>query len=271
MDASYVYTSKPSSDILQFDRINPSTQRMPIDFPDFNAVDAIQDWGIIRLGVNNRFQTRRDNQTINWLEINSYFDINIERPKFENAFLSLPQSNSNTSAKTPIRGVVADPGTFSNVYNRLTWQPYSWVRMNIDSQLPLLDTGFTEINSNLNFFLNQDTSIQLGHQYIQGNPLFTDSSFLIVGAYRRITDNWAVSFREAYEFNPGYLAQQRYAIHRDLSSWVASLALEVANNGGGKTTLGVALTFTLKDMPQVNLPVSFDPSEVVGGSSSKSQ
>ena len=203
-------------DILQFDRINPSTQRMPLDFTDFNAVDAIQDWGVIRLGVNNRFQTRRDNQTINWLEINSYFDINIQRPKFEDAFLSLPQSNSNTSAKTPIRGVVADPGTFSNVYNRLTWQPYSWVRMNVDSQLPLLDTGFTEINSNLNFFLNQDTSIQLGHQYIQGNPLFTDSSFLIVGAYRRITDNWAVSFREAYEFNPGYLAQQRYAIHRDL-------------------------------------------------------
>ncbi len=140
--------------------------------------------------------------------------------------------------------------------------------MSIDSQLPLLDEGFVEVNSGLNFLVNADTSVQLSHEYISGNPIFSNSSYVVVGAYRRINENWGVSFREAYEFEQGYLAQQRYAIHRDLSSWVASLALEVANNGGGKTSYGVALTFTLKDLPQINLPVSFDPSEVVGSNKS---
>ncbi len=267
MTLSYVWTSKDPSELLQFDRINPSTARYPLTFPEFNSIDAIEDWAVLRLGVNNRFQTRRDNQTINWLEINTYFDINIQRPEFEDTFLSLPLSGTNNSTKTPVRGVVADPGTFSNVYNRLSWSPYSWVKLNVDSQAPILDKGFWEINSGLSFMLNKDTSFQINHEYIQGNPLFTDSSYLIVGAYRRIDDNWGVSGLVAYEFETGLLQTQRYSIHRDLSSWIASLTFDVLNNGGGQITYGIALTFTLKDMPQIALPVSFDPSEIAGGSS----
>jgi lipopolysaccharide assembly outer membrane protein LptD (OstA) len=267
-DFSYVYTSKNPQQLLQFDRISPSTEREPIDFPDFTSVDAIDNWAIVRLGVNNRFQTRRDNQTINWLEINTYFDINIQRPEFEQTFLSLPISDANIKTKTPLQGIVADPGTFSNVYNRIRWQPYSWLKATVDTQFPMLDAGFTEVNADVTYLLNADTSILLGHEYIQGNPLFPDSNYVTVGAYRRITDNWAVSFRDSYEFNGGYLADQRYSIHRDLSSWVASLTVEAINEGTGKYIYSVALVFTIKDMPQVSLPLSFNPEEVVGGSSS---
>jgi len=45
----------------------------------------------------------------------------------------------------------------------------------------------------------------------------------------------------------------------------------VINNGAGKVTYGVALTFTLKDLPQIGLPVSFDPSQLTGGGSKNSQ
>jgi len=102
-DLSYVVTSKNPNDLLQFDRINPSTQRAPIDFPEFNSVDAIENWAILRLGVNNRFQTRRDNQTINWLEINTYFDINFQRPQFEDLFLTRQLTTATSSAKTALR------------------------------------------------------------------------------------------------------------------------------------------------------------------------
>jgi len=47
-------------------------------------------------------------------------------------------------------------------------------------------------------------------------------------------------------------------IHRDLSSWVASFGAQVRDNLGGDTDMGVLLILTLKDAPQVTLPISFD-------------
>ena len=75
MDASFVYAYKDPSHILQFDRLNRSTQLPPIDFPQFNTIDSLDNWSIIRLGVRNRLQTRRDNDTLNWFELDTYIDV----------------------------------------------------------------------------------------------------------------------------------------------------------------------------------------------------
>lgn len=265
---SYVWASEEPDDILQFDRINPSTQRPPIDFPQFNAVDAIDNWTILRLGVRNRFQTRRDNRTFTWLEWNSFFDINFDRPDFP----SLSSSNRRTRDNGETNGNVGlvssalgDSGTFSNIYNRIRWTPLPWVSLNLDSQLPLLDEGFTEVNTNVNFMLNPSVQLTVGNRYLEGNPYFRDSNLAYLGGYFRVTDNWAFSFRENYEFETSTLESQRYELHRDLSSWVASLGLLVRSNGGGEDEIGLLLTFTLKDFPNISLPFAFDPQDIGGG------
>jgi hypothetical protein len=53
------------------------------------------------------------------------------------------------------------------------------------------------------------------------------------------------------------LQYQRYFINRDLTSWVASLGAEVRDNEGGDQQLGFLLMMTLKDAPQITLPVAF--------------
>jgi len=58
LDYSFVYTNRSPGEILQFDRYVSSTQVPPIDFPQFNAVDSLDNWDIARIGVRNRFQTR---------------------------------------------------------------------------------------------------------------------------------------------------------------------------------------------------------------------
>ncbi len=240
---SFVYSGEDARDILQFDRLQRSSQLPQIDFPAFNTIDSIDDWNILRLGVRNRLQTRRDNTTFNWLELTSYFDIRFDSLR--------------------IGGLDPDGGTFSNFVNRLRWTPLSWVNVQLDGQFPLFDEGFNEFNTRINLLANDRTQISLGHRYIDGNALFQDSSQLDVGAYFRINDNWAFSFRETYEFTDSLLQGQRYELHRDLSSWVASLGVITRNNrSGGEevTDYGVILTFTLKDLPDVKLPVSFDPS-----------
>ncbi len=247
-NASFVYSGQDPEDILQLDRINRSTQLPPLDFPQFNAIDAIDNWSVLRLGVRNRLQTRRDSSTLNWLELNTFVDVEIDRPDFLGA---------------------ADPGTFSNVFNRLRWTPLPWVSLNIDSQLPLLDTGFTEVNSNLVFMVNPNIQLNVGQRYIHNHPLIQESNQVTFGGYFRFNDNWAFSFRERYELADSVLESQRYEIHRDLSSWVASLGFVVADNRG-VSDYGVTLTFTLKDFPSVHLPLLLDPESLGGATGSGS-
>ena len=77
-----------------------------------------------------------------------------------------------------------------------------WATLVIDSQLPLLDDGFTEINTSISFQPTANTQLTLGHRYLNGNPFFLDSSLFTVGGYYRINDNWGVGVLEQYEATP---------------------------------------------------------------------
>lgn len=240
---SFVWTGEDNN-ILPFDRYIPSTQLAPIDMTGFTAVDSLTNWTVWRFGMRNRLQTRRDDQTLNWLELDSFFDFNIDAPEFP--------------------GVLSQGGNLSNLFNNLRWRPLPWVSLNLDSQVPLTAQGFTQINTHANFMASSDLMLSVGHRYIAGNPYFTNSSLAEIGGYYRINDNWGLSVRERYEFTDSVLESQRYSIHRDLSSWVASLGVIINNNGGGsekegKNEYGVVLSFTLKDLPQATIPFSFDP------------
>ncbi len=248
MNLSFAWTNQEPDRLFQFDSLRRSTQLPPIDFPQFNTIDSIDNWAIMRLGTRNRFQTRRDNQTFTWLELNTFFDVNFDRPDF-----GLP--------------VNPDDGTFSNLVNRLRWTPVPWVNLQVDSQVPLFDEGFTEVNSSVNFLATRNVQFNIGHRYMSGNKLFNDSNLLNVGGYFRFDDNWAFSFRETYEFQDAILETQRYEVHRDLSSWVASLGMLVRKNEGtrgSQNDVGLLLTFTLKDIPNVRLPLSLDASGGTG-------
>ena len=252
MNFGYTYSGKSPNDILQFDRLNPSTALPPIDYPQFNSIDSIDSGTILRLGTRQRWETRCDNQTIIWLEWNSYFDVNFDRPGYGQTML-------------------ADDGTFSNVFNRIRWNPLPWVSVDFDSQFPLLDSGFSEVNTNVTFMPTADLRFSIGDRYLDNHPLFLDSNLINFGAYYRINENWGFGLRESFECDTGVLESQRYELHRDLSSWIATLGLSFRDNGDGKDDVGVLLTFSLKDLPGVRLPVSFDPSDLAGGSSGKSK
>ncbi len=233
--ANFSYVSSPNVDpatILQFDRIQPSTKLNPIDFPQYTSIDALDNWTIARVGVRNRLQTRRDDLSVSWLELETFVDVN-----FNNPF---------------------DKTDYSNVFNRLRFTPVPWATLVIDSQIPLLDKGFTEVNTSISFKPSANTVFTVGHRYLNGNPFFLNSSLFSLGGYYRINDNWGVGFLEQYEATTNIVEQQRYSIYRDLTSWVASLGAVIRNNGGVKE-YGVLLTFTLKAFPQFGVDLNFDP------------
>ncbi len=223
--------ANPTS-ILQFDRFEPSTQLRTIDFPQFTTIDSIDSWTVWRVGVRNRLETRRDDQTITWLELDTFFDVNFDNPY--------------------------DRTDYSNFFNNLRFSPLPWMSLTINSQVPAFAKGFTEVNTYATVQPIANLQVNVGHRYLNSNPFFENSSLFLVGGYYRIDDNWGVGVQEQYEATSKTLEEQRYSVYRDLSSWVASFGGVIRDNQGVKE-YGLLFTVTLKAFPKFGFDLNFDP------------
>ena len=232
-DFSYVKEDGPDPlSILQFDRFEPSTQLRAIDFPQFTPTDSIASWTVWRVGVRNRLETRRDDTTMTWFELDTFFDVNFENPY--------------------------DRTNYSNFFNNIRFTPLPWVSLSINSQVPAFSKGFTEVNTIASVQPLANMQLSVGHRYLNDNPFFVNSSLFVVGGYYRINDNWGVGAQEQYEATTSTLEEQRYSIYRDLSSWVASLGGVIRDNNGVKQ-YGLLFTVTLKAFPKFGFDLNFDP------------
>ena len=262
-DLSYVYAGGPNIDqVPQFDRLLPnntnaptksgyqpsSTQLEPLDFPQFAAIDAIDTWAIWRLGVRNRLQTRRDGGTYDWFYLDTFADINGINPYMN--------------------------GPISNLNNRMTFAPVSWFNLQVDSQVPIVSQGFSEFNTDFNIMPIRSLSLGFGTRYLNNYNGIGNNSQYPLSAFWRVNDHWSVSAQEIYNTQPDQpnsLIYQRYLIHRDLSSWIISFGAEVRSNQASGTQsaqnqYGALLSFTLKDLPQVTLPLAFSGASDAGSS-----
>lgn len=211
-----------------------STRPRPLDPTQFTAIDSLASWNIVRLGVFNRFITKRNNGSIEWLSFNTYFDTFLEDPEFDR--------------------------DFSNLYQDIAWRPLPWLRFNLDSQFPLFggDDSFTEINSRVTYMPVPSSEISLGHRFLSSHPFLQDSNQITIDYFQRIRDNWGFSIRHRWEFDDSTLETQQYSIHRDLTSWTAALGAVIRDNRG-VNDYGLLFTLTLKEFPQFNIPVNLDP------------
>jgi lipopolysaccharide export system protein LptA len=218
--------------ILGFDRYQPSTQLRAIDFPQFTTIDSIDNWTVWRVGVRNRLETRRDDRTMTWFELDTFFDVNFDNPY--------------------------DRTDYSNFFNNIRFTPLPWVSLSVNSQVPAFSKGFTEVDTLASVQPLANLQLTVGHRYLNDNPFFLNSSLFLVGGYYRINDNWGIGAQEQYEATTSTLEEQRYSIYRDLSSWVASFGGVIRDNNGVKE-YGVLFTITLKAFPKFGFDLNFDP------------
>lgn len=258
---SYVYAGGPNvNQVLQFDRLLPnnpnsttksgyqpsSTQVEPLNFPQFAAIDAIDTWAIWRLGVRNRLQTRRDGATYDWYYLDTFVDVNGINPYIN--------------------------GPISNLNNRLTFSPVSWFSFQMGSQTPIVSQGFSEFNTDFNVMPVRNVNLGVGTRYLNNYNGTSNNNQYPFSVFWRVNDHWSLSAQEIYNTSGtsgvngassgNSLIYQRYLIHRDLSSWIVSFGAEVRSNQASSSQsaqnqYGALLTFTLKDLPQVTLPLAF--------------
>jgi len=233
----YSWVSTPNigpGKVLPYDRYLTSTYLPPIDFPEFTATDSIAHMSVLRLGVINKFETRRDNATFQWLTVDTFLDVNFNNP-FEQTY-------------------------YSDIQEQVSFNPVPWLSLAEYAQIPWIDKKqFWEFNTTLTWTVTPNIDVTLLHSYLNHNPLEPKTNSIYLQNYFRINSNWGFSILEEYDQTTGRLGVQKYTFHRDLSSWIASLGLYENNNGGGKNTYGVELILTLKDLPKYGFPVNLSP------------
>jgi lipopolysaccharide assembly outer membrane protein LptD (OstA) len=260
--ANYVFVPRPStppSQLPQFDSEFPSLQLLPIQFPDYNDIDSIDSQNVIRFGLRNTLQTKRDGQLDNLLDWNVMLD-----------WLLKPRAGQQT---------------FDDLYSDLAFRPRTW--LTLESQLRY-DINSGDLNlafHQLTFTPNEKWSWGIGHWYVRGGFLgnevgganFASSTMYVGGAnfvsstmFFRLNDNWGLRATHSFSAQTGRLQDQFYTIYRDLRSWTAALTFRVTDNYGyngsrGPEDFTVAFTFSLKANPRHHLgDDTVEPYHLVG-------
>ena len=219
------------------DRYTPTTRLRPIDMPLFTAYDSLGDFNILRSGISNKWYTRRNGATYQWLSIDNYMQTYFEDPEFDREY--------------------------SNFFTDVSWTPVNWFGLRTTAQLPLFDSNssfdFTEIKTGAYFMPNDSLRFRVGHYYLNGHPFFPDADLITLDTYARLSDDWGISTSHRYEADDGVLEYQQYALHKDIGSWVASVGGIIRDNRVADLEYGMFLSLTLKAFPKIRLPVDFQP------------
>ena len=232
---NYVFVPRPGtppSQLPQFDSQLPSLLLLPIQFPDYNDIDAIERENVIRFGLRNTLQTKRDGQLSTLLDWNVTLDWNLTPDAQTNSIFLQPQK------------------TFNDLYSDLTFRPRTWItfesQLRYDINAGALNLAFHQ----LAFTPNDRWSWGIGHWYLRSEFLGTGENFITSTMFYRLNDNWGLRTTHALDAQSGRLAQQFYTIYRDFRSWTGTLTFRVQDNGIGPKDYTVAFTFSIKANPR---------------------
>ncbi|MGD0262125.1 MAG: LPS assembly protein LptD [Verrucomicrobiota bacterium] len=231
---NYVYVPRPNyagtNDLPQFDYELPSLRLLPIDFPDYNSIDSIDSQNVVRLGLHNKLQTKREGQTVNLVDWNIYTDWRL-------------QPNSQQT-------------TFADLYSDLTLRPRSWLTFDSMTRYDIEDNFLRMSVTTVTLRPQKSWSWTFGQVYLRddlsGSPtaLGPGENLLTSSFLFRLSENWGLRAYHYFDVSTGYLREQDYAIFRDMRSWTAALTFQVRSGPGTPQDLTVAFSFWLKAYPK---------------------
>ncbi len=235
--ANYVWVPSPSEpprELPQFDYELPSLRLLPIEYPDYNAIDSIDSQNVIRWGLLNKLQTKRDDKVVNFLTSDFYTDWRLK-----------PNSGQDT---------------FADLYHDFTMRPRRWLTLESLVRYEINEGKFRMAYNTVTIAPNEIWSWRLGYYYLideptnsptslgPGNDVFTSSITY------RLNENWAFRAAHYYDAKAGRLLEQSYTVYRDLRSWTAALSFFVRDQQPGRPDdYGVIFTFSLKAYPRFQL------------------
>lgn len=230
---NYVYVPSPNvhpTQLPQFDYELPSLRLLPIEYPEYNSIDSIDSQNVLRFGLRNQLQTKRDGQVKDLLDWQLYTDWRL-RPR-------------------------SDQRTFADLYSDLSFAPRDWITLESQTRLDL-NTGDWRMALHTATLQPSDRwSWTLGHFYLhddfsrlptalgQGDNVFMSALFF------KLNENWGTRATHHYDIREGRLQEQYYSLYRDLRSWTAAITGGIRDNGVGAKDYTITFTFSFKAKPK---------------------
>jgi LPS-assembly protein len=245
----YSYTPDPlGRDFQDFDGFDdrlPSTRAQPLSFSGYNSIDSIGRMNVLRQGVRNKLQTRRDGLNVDLVDWKIYGDLNID-----------PRNDFAVAAGLP----GYSRALFPQVYNEIAVQPLPWLRYDLYANTKVVSSGITEVTNNLSWQALPSLELRGGYSYLENiNRLirgFPNSNLVTTGMFWRVNEDWQFEGSLGFEIEDGTLQDQRYTIYRDFRTWNSALTVFARQNKAVQDEFGVFLTFTLKAFPSTALSIS---------------
>ncbi|MCX7722904.1 MAG: LPS assembly protein LptD [Verrucomicrobiae bacterium] len=233
---NYAYVPRPNrrpDQIPQFDYETASLCPLPIEFPAYNAIDSIDSQNVLRLGLRNRLQTKRNSAIEDLVNWDVYTDWRLD-----------PRSGQST---------------FSDIYSALTIKPRAWLSLESETRFDTHTGEFTLARETVAlqpgstwswgityFYLREDLR-PVPNAWGLGNNVINSAFFY------RLDENWGFRLAHYIDLQRGKLQEHTYAVYRDLRSWTGAIVFRVREDVAGRTDFGVALTLSLKASPRFGL------------------
>jgi len=228
---NYVYVPEPNvrpNQLPQFDTQLPSSRLLPIEFPDYNSIDSIDASQVVRLGLRNRFQTKREEGIDNLLNWSVYTDLRLQ--------LHHEQSR------------------FSDLYSDLEFWPRHWLAIESELRYSVDEGKLHEANHYLTIRPGDTWSLSLGHRYREDSlDLGEGNNTILATFYYRLNENWGFRTQYIYEARHGLLEYQYYTVYRDFRSWTGAITFRERQSRFGSDDFTVAFTLSFKAFPKYNI------------------
>ena len=231
---NYVYVPDPStppSKLPQFDGEQPSLMELPVTFPDYNDIDSIDTQNVMRFGVRNSLQTKRDGVMDKVVDWNLQLDWRLN-PK-------------------------AGQQSLDDLYSAFAFKPRNWLTAESQTRYNL-DGGLNMTFQQLTFAPNDRWSWGVGYWYLRGGAWgnynnWTENNIATSTFFVRGGDNWGGRVTQNYNIVTERMQDQMFTIYRDLRSWTSALTFRVSNNSGSSVDYTIAVVFSLKASPAMGV------------------
>ena len=241
---NYVFVPRPSvapSQLPQFDYDLPSLLLLPINYPDYANIDSVDSQNVLRFGVRNTLETKRNGQVQNLVDWNLMLDWNL---------------TPNRATNAPNLGAPGPQRTFDDLYSDLIFRPRTWLAFESQVREDINEERLNMAFHQITFEPGEKWSLGLGYWYLaDGFPAANRPGANLISStiFFRINDNWGLRATHYFEPQSGHLQQQLYTLYRDFRSWTGAISFRAQDNGTGGEDYSVGFSFTLKFSPNTHV------------------
>ena len=229
-----VYAPEPTvapNQIRGFDNQIYNTQLQPLDQTQINSIDSIDRQAVVRMGVWNKIQTKRDGANYDLLTWQTYADADFDH---------------NFSAATP-------NATLSNVFNDIRFYPVPQFSFRSLTSTAIQANAYSEADEDLTWAPDASFQLTVGYHSIDQSPIFETNNSTSLDVFYRMNEHYQFEAQEDFQASNGHLQLQQYTVYRDLDAWQISATFSDSEISNGHNEQAIFFSLTLKALPQYSL------------------